>query len=175
MEGTTTRRCCALTFARIAMLAGGRVRDHADDGVDCGGGSQIAGACTSSSWATSQLSHHHHHRRWRGVLSRRAQLTCPSRSHRETPSRAARSRGQSSCCSAGGRGRRRHERSERECMAVHVAHGVLCAFLALCIPLWRSSCCWGWIFHLQHALSTPPARTRAGGLFGALRVSVLQA
>ena len=44
-----------LTFARIALLAGGRVRDDADDGADCGRAQRVAGVCTSSCWATSRL------------------------------------------------------------------------------------------------------------------------
>ena len=43
VQGTPRWR---LTFARIALLAGGRVQDDADDGADCGGAQRVAGACT---------------------------------------------------------------------------------------------------------------------------------
>ena len=132
VQGTPRWR---LTFARIALLAGGRVQDDADDGADCGGAQRVAGACTSSSRATSQPIKLSSSPALAQVLSRRAQLSSSSRSLRETSSRAATSRGQSGCGSAGGSGRRRRERGERKCMTVHVVCGVLCALLALCDAL----------------------------------------
>ena len=82
-----------LTFARIALLAGGRVRDDADDGADCGRAQRVAGVCTSSCWATSRLLHHSSSPAVAWVLSRSTQLPCPSRSRRGNPSRTASSRG----------------------------------------------------------------------------------
>ena len=73
-----------------------------------------------------------------------------ARSRYRTSSRAADGLGRSSCGSAGGSGRRRRVRSERESTVVYVAYGVLCALLALLDAL----------LTVEGGNSTPPVPSR---------------